>query len=150
MKEAEENQDELRDFPILHSVGRNFQYHAPEKYFEKLGDALQQKTSAPEKKPILLSFFRPALAGVFALLLILGAWLSTSVEEMPVVQNKQPLDRTISTEEIIESGYYLELDETLLTDALIETGAVEAPDVDNELVDYLIHYTNEEELTTAL
>lgn len=150
MKEAEENKDELKDFPILHSIGRNFQYHAPEKYFEKLGDALQQRTSAPVKKPIFLAMIRPVLAGTLTLLFILGVWLFSGLQTKTADHTTASLQQTIAVEEIIESGYYLELDETLLTDALIETGTVEAPDDDKELEDYLIHSTYEEELTTAL
>lgn len=147
-----EREKELQDAPLLRSAGAADFFKAPDGYFDTLSSTIQDRIQET-KKTFIIPVFRPAFAGFsFALLIICVAiYFVGSLQHKNQFQAQQ---ETPSIDAIIESGYYIDMDESLISEALcempIKNDTTQQYQQDQELENYLIQSLNETTLINEL
>lgn len=149
-----ERENELKDMPTLRSMPSSNFFDAPDGYFDTLSSQIQDRIHASKEKSYIIPIFRPAVAGFsFALMIICFALVYFNGNEKQS-SNLQAELSTPSFETIIESGYYIDLDEALIAETLCDmpiksdTTSLNAQDI--ELENYLIQTMNETSLLNEL
>ncbi len=150
---SEEN-DELKNAPLLRSLRSADPFQAPEGYFDRLSSDIQDKIHH-QKTAVFSTFFewKSALAilGILVLAILAGTQ-DYSPKFQPLAQHTSA-EPSISCEDIINSNYYLEFDETLLSEAMeLSDTALVSPAFsgDETLENYLIQQTEESFLINEL
>jgi hypothetical protein len=144
-----QSDDELKDFPRLKQLQGNNPFAAPEGYFDTLSISITDKISAQSnQKPVVLFKLKPILVAGLALAIITSALVFNHLQVKNNTAFNNPNDKLeITCDELISSGYYEELDENLLAEAIIQeqkTNSVEA-----EIENYLIDNTDESTLINS-
>lgn len=143
----EHTDDELKDAPLLRQLRQSSAFNAPEDYFQTLPSAIQDKIS--NKQSIIGQFkLKPILAGIAITgCLVLGI----------LYMNQQPKEQqytettTITTDDLIESGYYLELEEQLIAETVYNDEAVQEESIDEtEMENYFLEAADETTLINEL
>jgi len=140
--------EELKDAPLLHSLKKSEVFAAPDGYFDQLSSNIQDRINA--KRPSVPQiFWKPVLAGTSLALIISAVYLITpSSTPQPKVQNSIG-ELQLSTDDLINSNYYQELEEDLLAEALIAPEN-ESSLKESNLENYLLENSSEEELLNEL
>ena len=143
----EHTDEELKDAPILRQLRQSTAFNAPEDYFQTLPSAIQDKissrksiTSQVKLKPILVGL---AIAGC----LVLGIlYINQPVQEQQFTETT-----TITTDDLIETGYYLELEEQLIAETVYNDDATPEESIDEtEMENYLLEASDETTLINEL
>lgn len=146
--------NELRDAPLLQSLRSIDPYKAPEGYFDTLSADIQNKISSKKVPGFhLVKLWKPvfAMAGVVIVALLIKFYNNQNnpADKMPITE----IHESFSYEDLLESNYYLEIDEDLIAESAEETGVssieYEASD-DKEIEEYLIQTIDENTLTNEL
>lgn len=143
----EQTDDELKDAPILRQLRQSTAFNAPEDYFQTLPSAIQDKissrksiTSQVKLKPILVGL---AIVGC----LVLGIlYINQPVQEQQYTETT-----TITTDDLIETGYYLELEEQLIAETVYNDDTTPEESIDEtEMENYLLEASDETTLINEL
>lgn len=143
--------DELKDTPILRSLRSNKGFDAPEGYFDELTSDIQDRINQPERgirfswKPVVASL----TIGGLAIYLFFAVF---NKSETIAPNASQVAEIEISSEDLITSEYYMEMDEELIATSLTERSSDETnkTNISSGIEDYLLESSNEDELINAL
>ena len=141
-----ERKDELKEAPLLSSLqAKKHAFEAPGSYFEKLPSSIQDKISSNSSshKWKLNPLWVSVLVG--CLVLGIGFFYFDSQKN-----NKSSTEVAISCDDVIESDYYLELDEAVLIDQLAAMPLDKTSPENTEIDDYLLNSIDESTLINAL
>ncbi len=149
-----ERENELKDTPILKSMPSSDFFNAPDDYFDTLSSHIQDRIQASKNKTYTIPIFRPAVAGFsFALMLLFAALFYFNQQASKNIP-QQAESNTPTLDVIIDSGYFLSLDESLLSETLcelqIKSDTTQENAQDLELENYLIQSMNESSLLNEL
>jgi hypothetical protein len=141
-----EHNDELNPYPTLNKMSRKEVYNAPEGYFAQLSSGIQDRISKNEVVAIPRFKLQPLaiLASLVIVLLVSGTvfYLSTKSE------HKQEL--AVTYDDVIESGYYTEIDEDVLCDNVPQKTATASTTISDTLIDeYLINNADETQISNS-
>jgi hypothetical protein len=148
-----EREKELKDAPTLRNLPTSDFFNAPEGYFDSLSSNINDRIQENKSKTYIIPVFRPAFVGIsFTLMIICISLLyfnSINSKTDNQVQQESP-----SLDEIIESGYYLNFEEAVLAETLIDLpskgDSLQLNTQDQELENYLIQSMNETTLLNEL
>jgi hypothetical protein len=146
--------EELKDAPLLRSLQSADPYKAPEGYFDALSSEIQHKISSGEqRRTVSVKIWKPvfAIVSVLVIALMIGYFKKDAgnTEKMQVAALEEP----ISCDDLLESNYYLEIDEQLIAEAMEDaesTSLITDTLSDREMEDYLIQSADELLLTNEL
>lgn len=149
-----ERDNELKEMPTLRSMPSSNFFDAPDGYFDTLSSQIQDRIKAPKENTYFIPIFRPAVAGFsFAFMIICFALVYFNGNENQNYNQQADLS-TPSFETIIESGYYIDLEESLIAETLfdmpIKSDPIQHNTQDLELENYLIQTMNETTLLNEL
>jgi hypothetical protein len=143
----EHTDDELNNAPLLRQLRQTAAFNAPEEYFQTLPSAIQDKISS--RKSILSQFkVKPILAGLaIAGCLVLGfLYINRPVQERQFTETT-----TITTDDLIETGYYLEIEEQLIAESVYNDVTAQEESIDEtEMENYLLESADETTLINEL
>lgn len=143
----EHTDDELKDAPLLRQLRQTAAFNAPEEYFQTLPASIQDKISS--RKSLLSQFkVKPILAGLaIAGCLILGIlYINQPAQEQQFTEKT-----TITTDDLIETGYYLEIEEQLIAESVYNDAAAQEESTDEtEMENYLLEASDETTLINEL
>jgi hypothetical protein len=134
--------NELQDAPILQSLKGKSAFSAPENYFENLPSRIQDKIASKNK----VRFYQLKPVWIATSFLIFA--FSVSIIYHDYTESKVKSTASLSTQDIIDSGYYTEFDDSMLAQNLpVET----TPSNDSiSIEDFIITNTDETTLINAL
>ncbi len=136
--------DELSDTNHLQSLSRKEPFQAPNGYFDSLTSNIQDKLN--HQQNLVISSVK-AKRPVFILATLLTVCISLGIFFFMINTNKTHSKEIACTyEDMIESGYYSELDESALTEKYLACQPLNGID-DKALEDYLINNSDESLLT---
>jgi len=146
--------DELKDAPLLRSLQQVDFYKAPEGYFDALSTEIQNKISQGDApKTGTVNIWKPlfAIAGVVIVALMIGYFTKEAgnTEKRQVAE----MEESLSCDDLLESNYYLEIEESLIAEAVedIRANPIKSDTItDLEIEDYLIQTADEILLTNEL
>ncbi len=146
--------EELKDAPLLRSLQAADPYKAPEGYFDALSSDIQHKISqGQQQRTVSVKILKPvfAVVGVLIIALLIGYFKKEAgnTEKMQVAT----MEEQFSCDDLLESNYYLEIDEQLIAEAVEElhiTTITADTITDLEIEDYLIQSADEILLTNEL
>ncbi|MBK9401891.1 MAG: hypothetical protein IPN36_13905 [Bacteroidetes bacterium] len=146
--------EELKDAPLLRSLQSADPYKAPEGYFDALSSEIQHKISqGQQQRTVSVKILKPVFAvmGVLIIALLIGYFKKEAgnTEKMQVAT----MEEQFSCDDLLESNYYLEIDEQLIAEAVEElhiTTITADTITDLEIEDYLIQSADEILLTNEL
>ncbi|MBK7888001.1 MAG: hypothetical protein IPJ86_12145 [Bacteroidetes bacterium] len=146
--------EELKDAPLLRSLQHVDLFKAPEGYFDDLSSAIQNKISQGDApKTSTVYSWKPvfAIVSVLVIALMIGYFKKEAgnTEKMQVAT----MEEQFSCDDLIESNYYLEIDELLIAEAMEDADATSLTTdtiSDLEIEDYLIQSADEILLTNEL
>lgn len=138
--------DELKEMPQLQKMQGHEPFTAPEGYFEKLSSSIQDRI-ASEKKSKTIKVFQPQWLIAFVIIGIIGSGIYLRYAGTNEVKVEQVADLTC--DDLIESGYYTEIDESLLAEAVISTPD-NSKDSTADLEEYILNNTDETTLINSL
>lgn len=146
--------EELKDAPLLRSLKSSNPFSAPESYFDSLSANIQDRIQQEEKQAITHGFMpKPVIIGIsFFIAALFIAYYQFDFGTLSKEQRSENTD-SISCEMIVNSDYYMELDEDLLTEKIeaSEKTAIEKNLIsDDEIENYLVQTTDESFLTYEL
>ncbi len=144
------NDDELNDAPLLRSLRNSQGFEAPDGYFDRLSSDIQDRINQPKS---LISFrWKPVLAFASITGLAIFIYFSVFRSEIPSAEEQQIAQTEITSEDLIASDYYTEIDEELLTEALSgkDAGEIWTGNNTEPIEEYLIETSTEEELINEL
>jgi hypothetical protein len=149
-----ERENELKEMPTLRSMPSSNFFDAPDGYFDTLSSQIQDRIKASKENTYFIPIFRPAVAGFsFAFMIICFALVYFNGNENQNYNQQADLS-TPSFETIIESGYYIDLEEALIAETLCEISVTndttQLSPQDLELENYLIQSMNETTLLNEL
>ncbi|MBL0098028.1 MAG: hypothetical protein IPP46_17185 [Bacteroidetes bacterium] len=129
-------------------------YKAPEGYFDALSSEIQHKISqGQQQRTVSVKILKPVFAvmGVLIIALLIGYFKKEAgnTEKMQVAT----MEEQFSCDDLLESNYYLEIDEQLIAEAVEElhiTTITADTITDLEIEDYLIQSADEILLTNEL
>jgi hypothetical protein len=138
--------DELKEMPQLQKLQGQSPFKAPEGYFEQLSSSIQDRI-ASKNNTKAIKVFQPQwlIAFVFLGMIASGIYLRYSANE----NTQQQEMANVTADDIIESGYYTEIDEALLADA-IPASQEEVQDSTAEMEEYILNNTDETTLINSL
>ena len=138
--------NELNEMPLLQKMQGHEPFKEPEGYFKELSSSIQDRI-ASAKKPETTRVFQPQwlIAFVFLGMIASGIYLRYSANE----QNTETELANVTCDDLIESGYYCEIDESILADAIPATQE-DVQDSTDEIEEYLINNTDETTLINSL
>lgn len=144
-------EEELKDAPLLRSLQNGKGFDAPDGYFDSLTSSIQDKINKPAPSGVfnLRPIFTTLSLGGLAILLFILLQKNTD----PTVPTAPQISETeITSDDIIASGYYTEIDESLIAESFAEPSiSDEAPiPSDSGMEEYLLESSSEEELINAL
>ncbi len=148
-----ERVNELKDAPTLRNLPTSDFFNAPEGYFDNLSSKIQDRIQENKSKSYIIPVFRPAFVGIsFTLMIICISLLYfNSINKKAEYQVQQEVP---SLDEIIDSGYYLNFEEAVLAETLIDlpskSDSLQLNTQDQELENYLIQSMNETTLLNEL
>lgn len=148
-----EREKELKDAPTLRALPASDFFNAPEEYFDSLSSKIQDRIQENKSKTYIIPVFRPAFVGIsFTLMIICISLLYfNSINKKSEYQAQQ---ESPSLDEIIESGYYLNFEETVLAETLCDlpskSDTLQVNTQELELENYLIQSMNETTLLNEL
>jgi hypothetical protein len=141
-----ERKDELKEAPLLSSLqAKKDVFEVPATYFEKLPSSIQDKISSNSNShqwklnPLWVSVL------VGCLVLGIGFYYFDSQQT-----NKSSTEVAVSCDDVIESDYYLEIDEAVLIDQLAAMPLDKTSPENTEIDDYLLNSIDESTLINAL
>jgi hypothetical protein len=149
-----ERDSELKEMPTLKSMPSSPFFNAPDGYFDTLNSQIQDRIQSSGKRTYIIPVFRPAFAGFsFALIIVCIALVYFNGNEQST-NEQQAMLSTPTIDAVIESGYYINLDEELIAETLCDVPvkndlAPQDPE-DIELENYLIQTMNETSLLNEL
>jgi hypothetical protein len=138
--------DELKEMPQLQKMQGHEPFTAPEGYFEKLSSSIQDRISS-ENKSKTIKVFQPQWLIAFVIIGIIGSGIYLRYSANEVTESHEMAQ--VTADDIIESGYYTEIDESLLADAIPETQG-DVQDSTAEIEEYIINNTDESTLINSL
>lgn len=141
--------DELKDAPILRSLKHAAGFPAPEGYFDQLSSAIQNKINSKRTFSGRI-FTRPVITMLsLATMIVAIFFIYTPTEDHSSRAYQTYPETEISTDDLISTSYYLEIEEELLAETLrsTENGA---PLLDANLENYLLESYTEAELVNEL
>lgn len=138
-----EREVELREAPLLRSIGTKNPFDAPEGYFDSLHVHIQDRLQVAPK-PWITRISQTAWVVMF--LLLIGVGLLFKYYEKPVRQNITA-NAEVSIDDLLNSGYYTQLDEELLSESLAESSTSSGFD---DMEDFLIESADESLITNEL
>lgn len=146
--------EELKDAPLLRSLQSADPYKAPEGYFDALSSDIQHKISqGQQRRTVSVKIWKPvfAVVGVLIIALLIGYFKKEAgnTEKMQVAV----MEEQFSCDDLLESNYYLEIDEQLIAEAMEDADATSLTTdtiSDLEIEDYLIQSADEILLTNEL
>jgi hypothetical protein len=138
--------DELKEMPQLQKLQGKSPFKAPDGYFEQLSSSIQDRV-ASKNNTKSIKVFQPQwlIAFVFLGMIASGIYLRYSANE----NTQQHEMANVTADDIIESGYYTEIDEALLADA-IPASQEEVQDSTAEMEEYILNNTDEATLINSL
>jgi hypothetical protein len=138
--------DELKEMPQLQKMQGHEPFSAPEGYFEKLSSSIQDRI-ASEKKSKTIKVFQPQWLIAFVIVGMIGSgiYLRFAANE----QTKVEQVAEITCDDLIDSGYYTEIDEALLADA-VPANQDAVQDSTAEIEEYILNNTDESTLINSL
>jgi hypothetical protein len=138
--------DELKEMPQLQKMQGHEPFSAPEGYFEKLSSSIQGRI-ASENKSKTIKVFQPQWLIAFVIVGMIGSgiYLRFAANE----QTKVEQVAEITCDDLIESGYYTEIDEALLADA-VPANQDAVQDSTAEIEEYILNNTDESTLINSL
>ncbi|MBL7924568.1 MAG: hypothetical protein JNL88_10260 [Bacteroidia bacterium] len=111
-------EDELKEAPLLKSMQGRDGFRAPDGYFESLTSSIQDRIHSERPEPRFSFLLRPAMAGFgFALLLLIAGLAYFNLRDESTAPQQVSAENELSVEDVIESGYYLELDDDLIAES---------------------------------
>ncbi len=144
MNPLNERDEELKDSPLLRSLQGREPFISPEGYEEELITSVQQRISTASA-PVQL-YRRPALLAIPILAAAITAFFFL---HKPAEQQAKTTEFAATYDDLIESGYYTEIDETTLCESL-EKHTVVSDTSTADIEEYLINNTDESLLENAL
>ncbi|CAN5563454.1 hypothetical protein BH11BAC2_BH11BAC2_16340 [soil metagenome] len=142
-----EADQELNDAPLLRQMSRKSPYTTPDGYFDMLSSEIQDKLQAskPRATPKIL-VLRPAflITSLIIMVISLGIYFKTTEKSQQPTQ----LSEIVTYDDLLESGYYSEIDETLLSESLATTTPSDKSD--KQMEDYLLNNSDENQLLNEL
>ena len=136
--------DEISDLKHLKSYSKKEPFNAPEGYFDTLTSKIQDRLS---NERFILSEEVKAKRPIFIFATILTVCISAGIFFFMINANKpQQQEVACSYEDLIESGYYIEMDENAIAEKLIATNPINSKE-DQAIEDYLINNSDESLLT---
>ncbi len=149
--QSHHHEDELKDSPLLRSLRSGNGFEAPDGYFDGLTSSIQDRINKPARgisfnwKPVALTL----TLGSIALYLFFAVFNKSDVAPIPPVQ---VAEIEISSEDLITSEYYTEIDEELITATITEKQSEENNTItpSSGIDEYIIESSSEEELINAL
>lgn len=149
-----ERENELKEMPTLRSMPSSNFFDAPDGYFDTLSSQIQDRIHAAQLKTYIIPIFRPGVAAFsFALMIICFALVYFNGNENQKYDQQADLSAP-SFDAIIESGYYISLDEAIIAETLcdmpVKSDHSSLNDQDIELENYLIQTMNESSLLNEL
>ncbi len=147
-------EDELQHAPLLRSLKGSMPFHEPDGYFSTLGSHIQQRIHDNSVRTENVSFYRRPAFAVAGILAIALAFIFFNLN----TENKKEdslahAEEAISCEDILESEYYLELDEDVIAIALASDAGTYTPNdtlSTGEIENYLIQNADELLFTSEL
>jgi len=140
--------DELKDAPILRSLKHAAGFPAPEGYFDQLSSAIQDKINSKRTFSGRI-FTRPVIAGLsFATMIFAFYFINYPTEKSHQVYQMNAKTE-LSTDDLISTNYYLEIEEELLAETLNATENGALP-LEANIENYLLESYNETELINEL
>ena len=141
-----ERKDELKEAPLLASMqGKKDVFEVPVAYFENLPSSIQDKISSKlNSHNWKLSPLRVSLL-VGCLVLGIGFFYFDLQQT-----NKSSTEVAFSCDDVIESDYYLEIDEAVLIEQLAAMPQDKTSPENTEIDDYLLNSIDESTLINAL
>lgn len=147
-EEPDNSSEELKEAPLLRSMQQATPLQAPDGYFDLLGARIQdQINQRSSQQPHLV--LRPWMAGITltAILTVLYLYIRDPLPAPPVAAASDEI--SISTEDLMTTNYYMEMEEEIIASALTEPEASRNV-ADEHLEKYLLETCNEEELIHEL
>jgi hypothetical protein len=138
-----EREEELRDAPLLQSIGNKNPFDAPEGYFDSLHAHIQDRLQVAHK-PWIAHISQTAWVVMF--LLVIGAGFLFKYYEKPV-QQPTASHTEVTIDDLLNSGYYTQLEEELLSESLAESSTSSGFD---DMEDFLIESADESLITNEL
>lgn len=153
MKNELNSQEELKDAPLLRSLSSSNAFEAPEGYFDELSSQISAKISS-KKSVFQTGFLKPVLAGLSLIILLLTIGYFYNQENVDRLESSNEVSSEKLYDNIIESEYYCEFDESLLAESLSENqskSTLQTPtESELEIENYLIQSADESILTNEL
>ena len=143
-----EHNDELKSFPELSIRSHREPFEAPEGYFDQLSSHIQDRISKENKKTSPIFFLRPVtiVTCLVILLVVSGTYIYFN-------QKNTKTELAVTYDDILESEYYNEIDESTLCEAIppISTTATNSVNKDDKSIDeYLITNADESLISNSL
>lgn len=139
MKNNDYIDDELKDAPLLKSMSGETPFRAPAGYFDSLPTLISEKISAQNSKPwwsiFIQNIFQPkyvVAACVFGVAVISGVVYFNQPE------NIKDIEIILSYEDVSNSAYMDDLDESLLVEELSKYDNTSYDEQSKDIENYLI------------
>lgn len=144
MKPNLHHDDELRETNHLQSLSRKEPFKAPNGYFDSLTSKIQDKLNQDQN---LVNANVNAKRPVFILAILLTVCISAGISFYLINSNNpHPKEIACTYDDMIESGYYSEFDESALSEKYLACQPSNVND-DKAIEDYLINNSDESLLT---
>ena len=141
-----EHNDELNPYPTLNKMSRKEVSNAPEGYFEQLSSGIQDRMT--ENKVVAIPRFKLQPLAILASLVIVLLVSGTIVYLSTKSEHKQEL--AVTYDDVIESGYYTEIDEDVLCDNVPQKTTTASTTISDTLIDeYLINNADETQISNS-
>lgn len=138
-----EREEELKEAPLLRSIGNKSPFNAPEGYFDNLHSHIQDRLQVAPK-PWIAHISQTAWVIMF--LLVIGAGILFKYYEKPANQTTVA-NAEVTIDDLLNSGYYTQLDEELLSESLLQSSTSSGLE---EMENFLIESADESLITNEL
>ncbi len=140
MKPNLHHDDELSETNHLQSLSRKEPFQAPNGYFDSLTSKIQDKLNQDQN---LVNSTVKAKRPVFIIAILLTVCISAGISFYMINSNKpHPNEIACTYDDMIESGYYSEFDESALSEKYLACQPVNENE-DKAIEDYLINNSDE-------
>jgi hypothetical protein len=134
----ENNNDELNETPVLKNMNRKIPFTVPEGYFDSFTSLISDRIAEANKKPqwitILQTIFQPKFAFAVVVLMVLAI---SGIFYFNSTKNNQNTAMALSYDDISNSVYMDDMDETVLMDELSKYNEDDQSNTE-EIKNYLI------------
>lgn len=139
-----EHNDELNSFPSLSKMSRKEPFEAPDGYFDQLSSKIQDRISSEKKSLVPVFRLRPIaiIASLIVILIVSGTFIYLHQN------NNDKTELAITYDDVLESGYYLEIDEATLCESIPPATATITND--KSIDEYLINNADESLISNSL